>query len=170
MWKALYQNTIFELCIGIRSSLSGMALSAFWKRALQISTFSNEKHDYCCLEKILNLRANNVATILLLLLLCQLSRTSGHFLNVWSCTKPIGMRADLGVGSTAWPLCIVYIWIRCQLVYTQVTSGPGALNSELGRTNMAAGTTFLCLQHYLFNAPFKAREQLTHSCLLQCSF
>ena len=34
--KALYQNTIIELGIGIASSFSGMALSAFWKRALRM--------------------------------------------------------------------------------------------------------------------------------------
>ena len=36
MWKALYQNPIFELGICIASSFSGMVLNAFWKRAPQI--------------------------------------------------------------------------------------------------------------------------------------
>ena len=36
MWKTLYQNTIFELGIGIAISFSGMALTAFWKRALPL--------------------------------------------------------------------------------------------------------------------------------------
>ena len=31
MWKVLYQNTIFEVDIGITSSVSGIALNAFWK-------------------------------------------------------------------------------------------------------------------------------------------
>ena len=36
VWKALYQNTIFEHGIGIASSFSGLVLNAFWKRALHI--------------------------------------------------------------------------------------------------------------------------------------
>ena len=36
MWKALCQNTIFELGIDIASLCSGMALNALWKRALRI--------------------------------------------------------------------------------------------------------------------------------------
>ena len=36
IWKAFYQNTIFEFSIGIASSFYGMALNAFWKRALQL--------------------------------------------------------------------------------------------------------------------------------------
>ena len=35
-WKALCQNAIYEPCIGIATSFSGMALSAFWKRALHV--------------------------------------------------------------------------------------------------------------------------------------
>ena len=34
MSKALYQNANFEHGIGIAKSFSGMALNAFWKRAL----------------------------------------------------------------------------------------------------------------------------------------
>ena len=36
MRKALYQNTIFKLGIGIANSFSGMTLNMFWKRALHI--------------------------------------------------------------------------------------------------------------------------------------
>ena len=36
MWKALYQNTILELGIGIASSFSEMVLNVFWKRALHL--------------------------------------------------------------------------------------------------------------------------------------
>ena len=36
MSKVVYQNTIFELRIGLASSFSGMVLSAFWKRALRM--------------------------------------------------------------------------------------------------------------------------------------
>ena len=34
--KLFYQNIIFELGIGIANSFSGMALNAFWKRAVNI--------------------------------------------------------------------------------------------------------------------------------------
>ena len=36
LWKGLYQNTIFELSIGIASSFSGMVLNVFWKIALHM--------------------------------------------------------------------------------------------------------------------------------------
>ena len=50
MWNALYQNTIFELSIGIASAFTGMALSAFWKRALNMDY---ECGVYCiCVECI----------------------------------------------------------------------------------------------------------------------
>ena len=34
--EILYKNTIFELSIEIASTFSGMALNAFWKRALHV--------------------------------------------------------------------------------------------------------------------------------------
>ena len=48
MWKAHYQNTIFELDIGAASSFSEMALSTFCKRALFICSCCK------CVDAIMN--------------------------------------------------------------------------------------------------------------------